>query len=126
LRQFSKKHQKKSHIFPQQLYFTKRKGSRSTATASFLRGHTLMKKLFGYWLFFFFFLYVRRMKPLSFKHGFCPFLQISQRMSFLVFARFWRRYVFSEFIGVSPFQPGAACVHRQHFLISRELPFRTF
>jgi hypothetical protein len=71
-----------------------------------------MKKLFGYWLFFFFFLYVRRMKPLSFKHGFCPFLQISQRMSFLVFARFWRRYVFSEFIGVSPFQPGAACVHR--------------
>ena len=57
---------------------------------------------------------------------FLPFLQISQRMSFLVFARFWRRYVFSGFIGVSPFQPGAACVHRQHFLISRELPFRTF
>jgi hypothetical protein len=85
-----------------------------------------MKKLFGYWLFFFFFLYVRRMKPLSFKHGFCPFSQISQRMSFLVFARFWRRYVSSEFIGVSPFQPGAALRASAAFLSSGDAHFRTF
>ena len=94
--QFCETHQKKITYFRTAAIFYQKKRKPQHSNSFLFEGSYSYEKAFRLLVVFLLFPVRSPYETAKLQTRFLPFLQISQRMSFLVFARFWRRYLFNR------------------------------